>query len=998
MSTAPPDTTESSAPALPRAFISYSRRDVAVARIVFDGLESRGIDAWIDWEGIPPSAEWWREVEEAIESSEAFVFIVSPESLASRVCRDEVLHALRHNKRLVALIARDAAVHESASTSDVAAALARIHWIFMRDPGEFGPGMTQLAQAIVTDLDWVRDHSRLLVRALEWQARGRNRSYLLRDDDLVAAEAWIAQGATKSPGPTALQVEYVVASRGDARQRRRRLLAGSGIAAALIAVAGLVAGWQALVSNARESEATSRRLAAQAPLAFENDAPDLGLLLAAHAWDRARTMEAAQSLFAGIERMRGVRAMLPGRYDESGPMALSADGRLLAAGACVPATDPGACDRYQLTLLDTTEGRVVARFGAAFDGAHEAAFDPLGRRLAVSLTEPSNRVMLVELPADLANVPQPVVLGAGAGELTVPGEAISQLAFVAQDELDGIGRDIVTWRLADGGVAGRRTLTLAALRDRSGRRFALDNTEATELATSLLFDKGGLLPAGTLPESAVRAPPAQIVFDRTRSLAAVIGCAMMASGRHCQGELRLLDLGTRHVRGSMQSDLPRFDTMLAAAFLPQGRMLVTGGCAEHSRTEACLHGALRLWRVSPDGLEPAGPPLRAPGGEVRRLVVAANGGTMVSASGTGHVVAWSVDDAIVDAGGTLPSVLQTRPPAEARGPAIAVTCHREEVTHPDLRVVAAKLKDPRTLCAALPERAAVTAYDADRRLLAVGACNESGAGPCASATVRLWQVADGLLVKVRDHALTGAPSALAFGPAARAELAIAHCASTAYHACTDAAHIELAALSADGVTRIASGLGRVSSLAWDAQGRRLAVATCAVFPASGPPTDGCGAGVMQLLEVGVSGPARPVDGTLGGHRNLVSAMAFDATGGVLASGDLDGRVALWSTATRQAFGAPLPMHYEGVVAIGFTSEGAARVTAGDLVIDWNTDVQQWQRRACRLAARPLTSQEHQRWIGTAGARASDDPCSLDTVVRRTHWLARLHRLMVGEPL
>src|SRR5512134_3236894 len=90
-----------------RVFLSYSRTDGAFARQLFEALEARGVGAWVDWEGIRPSAEWWREVCAAIESVDAFLFVMSPASLASKVCADEINHAVRHHKRLIPVICHD---------------------------------------------------------------------------------------------------------------------------------------------------------------------------------------------------------------------------------------------------------------------------------------------------------------------------------------------------------------------------------------------------------------------------------------------------------------------------------------------------------------------------------------------------------------------------------------------------------------------------------------------------------------------------------------------------------------------------------------------------------------------------------------------------------------------------------------------------------------------------------------------------------------------------
>lgn len=39
-------------------FISYSRKDIAFARLLHNALQGSELDTWIDWQDIPPSADW----------------------------------------------------------------------------------------------------------------------------------------------------------------------------------------------------------------------------------------------------------------------------------------------------------------------------------------------------------------------------------------------------------------------------------------------------------------------------------------------------------------------------------------------------------------------------------------------------------------------------------------------------------------------------------------------------------------------------------------------------------------------------------------------------------------------------------------------------------------------------------------------------------------------------------------------------------------------------
>jgi hypothetical protein len=202
------------------AFVSYSRKDQAFVRTLHDALAGAKRDVWVDWEDIPPSAEWLREIEPAIEAADTFIFVLSPDSLSSKACRDECDHATRYNKRMVPLVVRDVA-HGS-----VPDRMARLNWLFFRGNDSFGPSFAQLIKTIDTDLAWVKAHSRLLVRAREWETRDKDKSYLLAGTDLDEAEKWLAHSGVREPATSSLQIAYVVASRQRATELQRNQLRG----------------------------------------------------------------------------------------------------------------------------------------------------------------------------------------------------------------------------------------------------------------------------------------------------------------------------------------------------------------------------------------------------------------------------------------------------------------------------------------------------------------------------------------------------------------------------------------------------------------------------------------------------------------------------------------------------------------------------------------------------------------------------------------------------
>ena len=187
-------------------FISYSRHNKEFVQQLHSALEATGREVWVDWESIPVAGDWWQEIQLGIELADTFLFVLSPDSVASKVCGQEIEEALKHNKRLVPV------VFEEVPPEQVHPELARLNWIFLRPGDNFQQGFQRLLAALDQDLDYVRAHTRLLVRALDWERHGRDSSYLLRGADLARANEHLAQGNDQEPHPTDLHHRYVQAS------------------------------------------------------------------------------------------------------------------------------------------------------------------------------------------------------------------------------------------------------------------------------------------------------------------------------------------------------------------------------------------------------------------------------------------------------------------------------------------------------------------------------------------------------------------------------------------------------------------------------------------------------------------------------------------------------------------------------------------------------------------------------------------------------------------
>ena len=102
------------------------------------------------------------------------VFVLSPDAVASDVALKEVAHAASLNKRFAPIVCRrtdDGAVPE---------ALRRLNFIFFDDPAHFEASADQLAEALKTDIGWVRQHTEYGEAARRWAEGGRKSGLLLR--------------------------------------------------------------------------------------------------------------------------------------------------------------------------------------------------------------------------------------------------------------------------------------------------------------------------------------------------------------------------------------------------------------------------------------------------------------------------------------------------------------------------------------------------------------------------------------------------------------------------------------------------------------------------------------------------------------------------------------------------------------------------------------------------------------------------------------------------
>jgi TPR repeat protein len=202
-----------------RVFISYSRDDLDFADQLDAALNACSFECIIDRHGIPGGEEWKRRLGIMISEADTVVFVLSPTSARSSTCTWEAEEAERLGKRILPVICRPL---EGASPPPQLR--ERNYIYFYNDPkaapgAGFGTGLAKLIAALNTDFDWLREHTRYLQRATEWDRGGRPANRLLSGDDIADAKDWVARRPKNAPEPTALHLDFIRASEEEAEAR-----------------------------------------------------------------------------------------------------------------------------------------------------------------------------------------------------------------------------------------------------------------------------------------------------------------------------------------------------------------------------------------------------------------------------------------------------------------------------------------------------------------------------------------------------------------------------------------------------------------------------------------------------------------------------------------------------------------------------------------------------------------------------------------------------------
>jgi WD40 repeat protein len=348
---------------MPHIFISYSRKDIDFAGKIVKALAENDLDTWIDWKSIPKGEDWEQEIYRGVQEADAFLFLISPDSVMSQMCNREIAHAVKNGKRILPIFISnvdDKEVHnviDKFFQKEQKEEISRRNFIFCREGrDDFDNAIKETQKTIHTDFEWLKYHNLLQNKALAWDRAQKDDSRLLRGKELQEAEQQLANvGSQKDPQPTTLQRQYLLKSRQYA-DYMRRTITWSAIGVAVIMILLSLFAWgqrNTAIENQKLAEerakiARANELAAQS-VSIRDENFAVALLLGVDAFRTVDTVQTENALLGNTQAHPYLRTFLNQHTARINTIAVSPDGRILASGD----TD------HNITLWDLSTGLLL---------------------------------------------------------------------------------------------------------------------------------------------------------------------------------------------------------------------------------------------------------------------------------------------------------------------------------------------------------------------------------------------------------------------------------------------------------------------------------------------------------------------------------------------------------------------------------------------------------------------------------------------------------------
>jgi WD40 repeat protein/serine/threonine protein kinase len=782
----------------------------------------------------------------------------------------------------------------------------------------------------------LRIQRRLAAATAEWSNANRDSSFLATGSRLAQFENFAATTTLSLNDAEFRYVQASIAARERAARRTRWFIAGLvvfSIAALILAVFAFNQQQTAVSEKARADQqaaiSRSRELAVTSLTGVQR--PDLALLLSLEALRTADTLEARNSLLSELQANPRLLTYWQGEDQPVRTLAVSPDGRWLAAG-----------DQANRILLWDTQTRKLA--GAPLTGhtqqVNSVAFSADSRMLASASADGTVR---------LWEVPDGKPLGGPQANGDV---AVWSLAFSPKDATLAYGGEdqmIHLWNAATGKTIGE----------------ALTGTN--EVVYSLAFSPDGKTLASGGGDNMVRLWDVSTGKPVGEPLAGHTNWVYALAFSHDGRLLASGSVDNSIILWDAQSGQPANQWtdgqswVRSLAFTPDDKQLISAN-ADHK---------IRLWDMETGDM--VGAPLAAHLDDVWSIALLPDGKTLFSGGKDGQIIAWDIQQ---NFGVTRRLVGQTTPIlAVAFSPdgntlASAGGNFVGEAGDTDIRLWDLQTGQQKNRLKGHQSYVLSLAFSPDGKLLASGGDDQ---------TVRIWDAASGQVLQTLTEPDRTDKFSIAFSPDGKL-LATGGDKSPLILWDTSTWKMSGDPLTYDnGIGHLAySPDGKI--LAVGHQDGKITLLNASTRQAIGNPLEGHTSNVSSLVfspdgKVLASGgednliilwdvaTGQKLQPPIVGHDDYVLGLGFSPDGKMLASGSLDKTIQLWDVETGARIGQPF-VDTHPVDTIAYSPDGrlVASGTQDGAVTLWDFDIASWKQQACRIANRNLTTSEWERYF------------------------------------
>lgn len=220
-------------------FISYGRADSkAFATRLHEKLTQKNLKVWFDQNDIPLAVDFQKQIDEGIEKSHTFIFIIAPHSVNSCYCLKEIELAIKYKKRIIPLlhveqISQEIWLERNPNGSDeewkdyqakglhssqvnMHPVISKLNWVSFREEiDDCQANLEKLINLLQQDTDYIKQHTHFLVQARQWEKSQKQTRYLLIGSERIEAEKWLkTEFKNQQPPcePTDLHCEFICES------------------------------------------------------------------------------------------------------------------------------------------------------------------------------------------------------------------------------------------------------------------------------------------------------------------------------------------------------------------------------------------------------------------------------------------------------------------------------------------------------------------------------------------------------------------------------------------------------------------------------------------------------------------------------------------------------------------------------------------------------------------------------------------------------------------